>query len=99
MDSRIPAMYLPLLMPGLGIQPPAGQGPLESSVSLQRHIALVGEAAHGEKPGRRACDLGFALELATILRARWGWCWVQGIGPRQGRPGGKGLWISPCSDS
>lgn len=65
-------MYLPLLTPGLGIQPHSGQAPQESSVALQRHIALVGEAAHGEKPGRRACDVGFVLELATILRARWG---------------------------
>lgn len=69
MDSRLPAMYLPLLMPGLGIQH-AGEGPQESSVALQRHIALVGEAAHGVTPGRRACDVGFALELANILRAR-----------------------------
>ena len=70
-DSRLPALYLPLLMPGLGIQPGDGR-PQESSVALQRHIALVGEAAHGVTPGRRACDVGFVLELATILRARWG---------------------------
>ena len=45
--------------------------PRQSGRSLQRHLALVGEAARGSPPGRHGCDVGFAIALADMLRARY----------------------------
>ena len=70
LESNEQRLWSPLLQPNLGLTPDASE-PLEAGPSLQRHLALIGEAALGCAPGRHGTDVGFAIMLADLLRVRY----------------------------
>lgn len=70
LDSQHHSLWSPLLQPYLGTTAEDSTS-LESRPSLQRHLALVGEAARDAPPGRHSPDVGFAIACTDMLRARY----------------------------
>ena len=72
LESTLHSLWSPLLQPNTATPTQtANKQPQEARPSLQRFLALVGEAAHDTPPGRRSPDVGFALEAAHILTTRY----------------------------